>query len=427
MLRPADDSEELQKWIRNDYMVTGWILNSIDKIIAESFIFTPSARDLWLEIKERYGHSNAPQLYNFHKTLMSTCQNDDSIVEYYNKLKKVWDQLQVLEPIPDCSCGALLKCSCGFLKKIIEADQLKKLIQFVAERQNSIVNAQPVEMSALLTVKNYVNAVASRFPQNPRREVKDFRKPKPDREFLKFMQSASNPSHGPSDSTTSFAGTVSVFNASCSSSLPSDKHVWIVDTGASDHMTISLEIFSSTQQLLQPLNIALPDGSIKQVFTTGTVAIGIKHEGLYKFLSDKIPQPYFASLACSVLDNSSSGSFIKSDKSLSILHARLGHMPISKFKHLSGFTNTLLPAIDCEALSGKTIRSDNGTEIVQDFCTSLFSSLGIVHQRSVAGNPQQNGRVERKHRHLLDTSRSIRIHANLPIKFWGDCILILHI
>ncbi|GKB05825.1 retrovirus-related pol polyprotein from transposon TNT 1-94 [Tanacetum coccineum] len=38
--------------------------------------------------------------------------------------------------------------------------------------------------------------------------------------------------------------------------------------------------------------------------------------------------------------------------------------------------------------------------------------------------PQQNGRIERKHRHLLDTARAIRLHANLPIKFWGDCILV---
>ncbi|XP_074359657.1 uncharacterized protein LOC141699703 [Apium graveolens] len=128
LLCPADDSPDLQKWIWNDYMVTSWILLSIDKSIAESFIFTPSARALWLEIKERYGHSNAPQLYEYHKTLMSIAQNNDYIVDYYNKLKKVWDHLQILEPFPDCTCGAITKCTCGLMKKIIEADQLSKLI-----------------------------------------------------------------------------------------------------------------------------------------------------------------------------------------------------------------------------------------------------------------------------------------------------------
>ncbi|XP_074377619.1 uncharacterized protein LOC141719137 [Apium graveolens] len=132
LTRPADDSQDLQKWIRNDYMVTGWILYTIDKQITGSFIFTPSARSLWIEIQERYGHSTAPQLYEFHKRLMSIEQNDDSIAEYYAKLKKVWDQLQMLDPYPDCSCGALLKCSCGLIKKLFEADQLKNLIQLIS-------------------------------------------------------------------------------------------------------------------------------------------------------------------------------------------------------------------------------------------------------------------------------------------------------
>lgn len=36
--------------------------------------------------------------------------------------------------------------------------------------------------------------------------------------------------------------------------------------------------------------------------------------------------------------------------------------------------------------------------------------------------PLQNGRVEKKHRHLLEISRAIRFHANLPKRFWGDCL-----
>jgi hypothetical protein len=70
----------------------------------------------------------------------------------------------------------------------------------------------------------------------------------------------------------------------------------------------------------------------------------------------------------------------------------------------------------------KIVRSDNGTEFggpLSDF----FISQGIIHQTSNVDTPQQNGRVERKHRHILNVARALRFQANLPISFWGECIL----
>ncbi|KAK9668084.1 hypothetical protein RND81_13G034000 [Saponaria officinalis] len=65
--------------------------------------------------------------------------------------------------------------------------------------------------------------------------------------------------------------------------------------------------------------------------------------------------------------------------------------------------------------------------ITRDFpaytCSRLFKNRGILHQSSVVGRPQQNRKVERKHRHLVDTARALRVHVNLPLKFWGDCLL----
>ncbi|GKA03611.1 retrovirus-related pol polyprotein from transposon TNT 1-94, partial [Tanacetum coccineum] len=85
---------------------------------------------------------------------------------------------------------------------------------------------------------------------------------------------------------------------------------------------------------------------------------------------------------------------------------------------------TFLAYID-NHLKAKTkfIRTDNGTEVINRSCTALFKTKGILHQKLMPYTPQQNGVVERKHRHLLKTARSLRVHDNLPIKFWGECIL----
>ena len=59
----------------------------------------------------------------------------------------------------------------------------------------------------------------------------------------------------------------------------------------------------------------------------------------------------------------------------------------------------------------KVLRTDNGTEFVNSGCHKLFAELGILHQRSCPYTPQQNGVAERKHRHLLEVTRALRIKA----------------
>ncbi|KAK9671088.1 hypothetical protein RND81_12G006000 [Saponaria officinalis] len=71
----------------------------------------------------------------------------------------------------------------------------------------------------------------------------------------------------------------------------------------------------------------------------------------------------------------------------------------------------------------KIIRSDNALEFDDEQCRKLFLENGIIHQTSIVDRPQQNGVVERKHRHLLEISRALRFHSGIPLSYWGDCVL----
>lgn len=66
-------------------------------------------------------------------------------------------------------------------------------------------------------------------------------------------------------------------------------------------------------------------------------------------------------------------------------------------------------------------RSDNGTEFM--CMAQYFRDKGIMHETSCAGTPQQNGRAERKHRHILNVARALCFQASLPITYWGECIM----
>ena len=69
----------------------------------------------------------------------------------------------------------------------------------------------------------------------------------------------------------------------------------------------------------------------------------------------------------------------------------------------------------------KTICSDNETEFT--FLREFFKDKGIIHETSCVGTSQQNGRVERKHRHILNVSRALRFQASLHEELWGYCVL----
>ncbi|GKF32914.1 retrovirus-related pol polyprotein from transposon TNT 1-94, partial [Tanacetum coccineum] len=56
----------------------------------------------------------------------------------------------------------------------------------------------------------------------------------------------------------------------------------------------------------------------------------------------------------------------------------------------------------------RNIRTDNGTEFVNQTLCSYYESVGISHETLVARTPQQNGVVERQNHTLVEVARTIK-------------------
>ena len=70
----------------------------------------------------------------------------------------------------------------------------------------------------------------------------------------------------------------------------------------------------------------------------------------------------------------------------------------------------------------RILRSNNAKEYFSTSFSSFMSSHGILHQSSYAYTPQQNGVVERKNRHLVETARTLHLHHKVP-QLSGGCYL----
>ena len=71
----------------------------------------------------------------------------------------------------------------------------------------------------------------------------------------------------------------------------------------------------------------------------------------------------------------------------------------------------------------KVFRSDNAMEYRDTTFLHFLRQQGTLPHRSCPGTSQQNGRAERKHRHILDTVRALLISSSCLEKFWGEAAL----
>ncbi|XP_074290484.1 uncharacterized protein LOC141617200 [Silene latifolia] len=263
--------------------------------------------------------------------------------------------------------------------------------------------------------------------------------------------------------STSFAGITSV-SPIFHQHNNTHSDVWIVDSGASDHLTSCISLVHDIKTLRRPILVGLPDGSTELVYKTGTdhlskliVAKRLGHSSFDKMRH--LPDFYFPisdkhSCEVCILSKHHKLPFNTSQSHATTCFALIhldvwgpyrvrAHSRATSFLTIvDDYTRTTwtfliqsteqVPHLVKDFLirvenqfnaKVKIIRTDHGTEFVQGPCKAIFNDRGIIHHKSVVGRPQQNDRVERKYRHFLEIARALRIQANLPLKFWGDCVL----
>ncbi|GKF57799.1 retrovirus-related pol polyprotein from transposon TNT 1-94, partial [Tanacetum coccineum] len=68
------------------------------------------------------------------------------------------------------------------------------------------------------------------------------------------------------------------------------------------------------------------------------------------------------------------------------------------------------------------IRTDNGTEFVNQTLHEYYEKVGISHEKSVARSPQQNGIIERQNYTLIKAARTMLIYAKALLFLWAEAV-----
>lgn len=99
--RPDPTDSLFSIWERCNDMVVSWLHNSIAASLRPSMAFVDDAYDIWNELQDRFKKPNKPKIYELKKALSNT------ISVYYGKLKAIWDELSIYDPLTTCTCENL--------------------------------------------------------------------------------------------------------------------------------------------------------------------------------------------------------------------------------------------------------------------------------------------------------------------------------
>lgn len=70
----------------------------------------------------------------------------------------------------------------------------------------------------------------------------------------------------------------------------------------------------------------------------------------------------------------------------------------------------------------KILRSDNGSEYVNQKMRKILKSAGIRHQTTTRYTPQSNGAAERANRTIVEKGRAMLSDAQLGKEYWGEAV-----
>ncbi|XP_050217429.1 uncharacterized protein LOC126668266 [Mercurialis annua] len=382
---PAKDDPIFPVWERCNTMVLSWILKSLSPSISQS---------------------NVVRISELQEEIYAYKQNNLSVTDYFIQLKILWDKYANLR------------------SKILMLDPLPKINKVFSltlqhERQTGIYGSMSLIVDPIIFAtqgykprirpQTFVNQVGE-ADTNVQVTGSDIQNIQDSGSHLQYYGSSSVAPPITQDQYNQLMHMLQQNSNNMNSIMnAASPRVNIVSTNyakLSDEGTHSLS-HSYFNNFVACSYVEKP-GKISWIIDSGKIKV--THIGIVKFSDEFI----LHDVLLGHLANSRLKTLQVFDSSIKIpndSHSKFdARLIVQKF---CAYVNTQFKA------KVKCIRTDDGLEF---HMPSFYDSKGIIHHTTCIYTPEQSSVVERKHQHILNVARSLKIQAYLPLHFWHDCM-----
>lgn len=98
------------------------------KELQDTAAHADTARDVWLDLEERFTQGVDVRVYELRRAIASLRQDRSTVSVYYGCLKVLWGELQSFDEISVCTYG---QCTCGLSKAVEKAREKEMVFDFL--------------------------------------------------------------------------------------------------------------------------------------------------------------------------------------------------------------------------------------------------------------------------------------------------------
>ncbi|XP_021905105.1 uncharacterized protein LOC110820040 [Carica papaya] len=264
---PASDANS-QTWEIEDSMVMSWLITSMTLEIGENFLLYKTAHEIWKAAQELYSSKqNTSAIFEIESTLHNLRQGELSVTQYYSILSRNWQQMDAFKE-RHWNCPEDAKNFKVFVEK-------KRVFKFLLGLNKNLDAIRICDLSTkpLPSLREVFSEVRR---EESRRKIMMGENDQPHQIenssalITRAIDSRTKKTRSWCDHCRKLGHT-----RECCWKLhgkpsdwkpPSEKgQVWVVDSGASDHMSGDFSMFQNYRRCEENISIRIADSSLSKV------------------------------------------------------------------------------------------------------------------------------------------------------------------